>query len=349
MELYGFNRKDFNSDADFLQAIIDAEPVRQIDLPSGVFLIDKPLVIANGCSITMRADTVLLAVAEMDYVLSYVEYSDAKFPVTGSTSPSMPYPTKLAGHVVLNCSKRISGGTIDGAGLANCLYIAKFRHLTVCDMTMLNGKKYNLYVDGGVELYANNLHIRTTISGLAGNVGVYANGGDNHYSDIVVIDCTIGMFMDNYDAGANRLFRCHVWGGPMAPLPGENDCEYLKDSIGFKIVSGENVLRDCYADTAKIGYDIYNWTRMLGCAYFNNYPPFKLDDVTIIRKHTGDPLMVKDCFLKNSCPKCTLFDGNTENVIWRDNLLFEMDHPDFAIGGISYYIPEGENDTSYAR
>ena len=348
MELYGFNRGDYNSDADYLQAIINDQQARQINLPGGTFLIDKPLVINNGCSIVMQADTVLLATAEMDFVLSYIGNANHVYPTTGSKSPTMVEPSRIAGHPVLNTSKRLSGGTIDGAGLASCLYVSGFSHHTVCDMTLINGKKYGMYVDGGVELYATNLHIRATISGLSGNVGVYANGGDNHYSDIVVIDHTIGMFFDNYDAGANRLFRCHVWGGPMAPLPGQKDCEYLKDSIGFKLVSGENVLRDCYADTAKIGYDVHNWTRMFGCAYYNNYH-FGLDDVTIIRKNNEDPLMVKDCFLKKSCPNCTLFEGDTSNVIWRDNILFELAQPEFADGGISYFLPEGHPDTSYAR
>ena len=347
MEIKGFLRESFNSDSDFLQALIDAEQGGHVALPSGTFLIDKPVVITNGSSLTMNSDTVLLATAEMDYVLSYKEDYNAKL-ASSSGLPILKKPSEIAGHPVLNGSKRISGGTIDGAGLANGIYVSAFRHMTVSDMTIINGKKYNLYVDGGVELYANNLHIRTTMSGLAGNVGVYANGGDNHYSDIVVIDCTIGMFMDNYDAGANRLFRCHVWGGPIPPLPGEKDCEYLKDSIGFKIVSGENVLRDCYADTAKIGFDIHNWTRMIGCAYYNNYR-FGLDDVTIIKKNNDDPLLIKDCFLKKSCPNCTLFEGDGTNVMWRDNILFELEQPEFAQGGLSYFLPEGHPDTSYAR
>lgn len=135
----------------------------------------------------------------------------------------------------------------------------------------------------------------------------------------------------------------------MPALPGESEPEYLKDSIGFRLVSGENVLRDCYADTSKIGFDVHNWTRMLGCAYYNNYRAFGLDGVTIIKKNNDDPLMVKDCFLKKSCPNCKLFEGDKTNVVWRDNLLFELDQPDFGEGGIAYFLPEGHPDTAYAR
>ena len=349
MKINGIKRKKFNSDAEFLQAAIDASPMGAVHLPSGTFLIDKPVVITNGCSVIMEPDTVLLATAEMNFVLSYIEHGGDFKAANRTSEPWNESASKIAGHFVMSTSKKISGGAIDGAGLANGLFVSNFRHLTVENVSIFNGKKYGFYVDRGVELYANNLYVRTTMSGLAGNVGVYTNGGDSHYSDIIVIDCTIGMHLDDYDAGANRLFRCHVWGGPMPPLPGEKDCEYLKDSIGFKLVSGENVLRDCYADTAQIGYDVYNWARIFGCAYYNNYRPFKLDDVIIIRKNTDDPLMVKDCFLKKSCPSCTLFAGDKTNVVWRDNLLFEMEQPDFGDGGIAFFLPEGHPDTAYAR
>ena len=348
MEIDGLKRENYDSDSDFLQSLIDAKQAGHVDLPSGTFFIDKPVVINNGCSLTMSPTTVLLATAEMDYVLSYVETDSEACPVTGIRVPAIDGASEEAGHLVFNGSKRISGGVVDGAGKANGILIDRAKHFTLSDITITNGKKYNLYVNGGYELCASNVYIRTTMSGLAGNVGVYSNGGDSHYSDIIVIDCTVGMFLDNYDAGANRLFRCHIWGGPIKPLDGETDREYLKDSVAFRLVSGENVLRDCYADTAKIGYDVYNWTRMLGCAYYNNYV-FKLDDVTIIKKHNADPLMVKDCFLKKSCPNCTLFDGDETNVIWRDNLVFELNQPNFGEGGISYYLPEGHPATKYAR
>lgn len=348
MEINGLVREEYDSDSNFLQALLDRKQAGCVYLPGETFFIDKPLVITNGCSLVMSPDTVLLATREMDFVLTYEEtWVDFKAS-PGRKIPLMEEPSRIAGHAIPNNSKRITGGTVDCAGLANGVKMKNFNHTTVSDMTIMNGKKYNLYVDHGYELYANNIHVRTTMSGLAGNVGVYTNGGDSHYSDIVVIDCTIGVFLDDYDAGANRLFRVHVWGGPMPPLPGEKDCEYLKDSVGFKIVSGENVLRDCYADTSKIGFDVYNWTRILGSSFYNNYV-FGLDDVTIIRKNNDDPLMVKDCFLKKSCPNCTLFEGNPTNVIWRDNILFELDQPEFGDGGISWYLPPDAPEIKYAR
>ena len=346
MEINGLKRENFTSDADFIQALLDAEQGAHVCLPSGTFMIDKPIVITNGASLEMKANTLLVATAKMDYVVSYIEHG-GEWTAAGRTNyPGLDAASRAVGHFVPNTSKRIMGGIIDGAGLAGCLFVSNFRHLKVSDMTLLNPKTYGLYVNYGVELVAYNVFIQTTISGLAGNVGVYANGGDNHYEDIVVIDCTTGIFMDNYDAGGNRLFRCHVWGGPMPALPGETDREYLKDSIGFKLVSGENVLRDCYADTSKIGYDVHNWQRLIGCTYYNNYGPFKLDDVIIINKHTDDPLLVTNCFLKKTSPLCTLIAGDKSNLIWHDNLLFEMDQPVENAGGISFYVPEGEEDTA---
>ena len=230
--LYGVRRKRNMSDADFLQAVIDANPSTDLHIPSGTFLIDKPIVINNNASLTMNSDTVLIAVAEMDFVLTY--QGNFNSPTEGKITP--PYWKEIIldkaslaiGRAVYDAGKHITGGVIDGNGMASCLYINGFGHFTVRETNCLNGKKYGFYVGGGVEMVASNMYIRCTMSGLAGNIGLYTNSGDNHYEDIIVIDHTIGIYLDNYDAGANRLFRCHAWGGPVPALPGENECEYLK-------------------------------------------------------------------------------------------------------------------------
>ena len=155
--------------------------------------------------------------------------------------------------------------------------------------------------------------------GLRGNVGVSSRGGDSHFIDCIVVDYTVGFEM--LKGGANRLTRCHVWGGPIPPKSEGELPEMLIDSINYNLDANDVVLTDCYADTGKIGFKINKSARLIGCAYFNNYT-YKMDDVTVI-EHTGGELLVTNCMLRKTSPNATLYKGSKENVIWRDNILSE--------------------------
>lgn len=311
-------RDGFSSDSDWIQATVEANPEQKIYIPEGIYKLDKPIVIRNGASLKMDKATLLLAVKEMDFVLRYEGngYLFEKF-------------SAEVGHNVLDFNRFVEGGTIDGNGLASCMLLDGYRHFTMRDTTFLNGKKYGLRVGeeggrGGYELIATNLYFRCTISGLKGNAAVYSDHGDSHYTDIVVVDYTIGFDMRG-TAGANRLTRCHVWGGPLPPIEEGGDREMLIDSVGFRLYSAENLLRDCYADTSKIGFDIYNWARLLGCSYYNN-DYFKLDNTTVIRHNTPAPLIVDGCFFRK-IGNSELLQGTKENVTWGNNYMNGFKNP----------------------
>lgn len=278
---------------------IAATPSGVLTVPRGTYRIASPVRVTNGCSIQMNKNAKLVAVQEMDYVLE----------VDGS------------GVALHDYNRFVKGGCIDGAGLASCMRLAGFVHFTLKDATFLNGRAYGLRVDGGCELIANNLYFKCVIPGLAGNSGVYLNGGDSHYTDCVVVDYTIGFNVAS--GGSNRLTRCHVWGGPLPPVKPGEPCEMLKDSINFRIAASSTILRDCYADTGKIGYEVGGWdTRLLGCSYFNN-KGFRLDGITII-KHLRGRLLVADGGFVKTTPNVTVYDGCGE-VEW-----FNMSYSGFG-------------------
>lgn len=308
-EICGFPRENYASDSEWIQAAIDENPGKEVFIPAGVYKIDKTLNVYNGASVRMDKGAILLAACEMDYVLNY-------------DSPGYTYPVSdEIGRDVLDFNRYVIGGTIDGAGLASCMSLEDYRHFTLRDTAFLNGKKHGLRVGRGVELIASNLYFKCNISGLAGNTAVYAIGGDNHYTDIVVVDYTVGFDISKDGHGANRLTRCHVWGGPLPPLAEGEDCEMLVNSVGFRLDAWDTLLRDCYADTNKIGFDVYNAVRLLGCSYYNNFA-FKLNDTTVIRKNTDEQMIVDGClFIK--VERSTLFEGNKENVVWNNNILRE--------------------------
>lgn len=264
---------------------------QKLFIPDGVYEIAEPIVVDNRCSLLFQAKAVWKAVKEMEFVLTY---------------------EKCGMHTAL------IGGTIDGDGLASCLLIGGYCHFTFRDFNLTNGKIYGLRVIPGCEMIVNNIYCKCTKPGMEGNVGISSIGGDSHYTDIVIVDYTVGMEMigDEF-AGSNRLTRCHVWGGPVKNEAGE--CVMLKDSISFRMSGPDNLLRDCYSDTAVIGFQISNNTRLIGCSYYNN-PVFPLDDVVVI-DHKEGWLLVSDGYFTQHTDHATLYRGNNKNVVWSNNYL----------------------------
>jgi len=286
-------------------------------IPRGVYLVDQMLEITNCCSLLMHKSAVLKAVKEMDYVLKY------------DAAASYPDLQECDGHLVPSddhdaedWNLYIVGGYIDGAGLASCLCLNSFKHFTMRDVSLRNGRKYGLKIEdtGSMwtyELVAQNLYVKCTMPGLGGNAGISSNGGDSHFIDCVVVDYTTGFEL--LGGGSNRLTRCHVWGGPIPPRSEGELPEMLIDSVNYVLSSYDAILTDCYADTGKTGFRITQPARLIGCSYFNNYT-YQMDDVTVI-DHVSGELMITNCMFRKTSPNATLYKGDNENVIWRDNIL----------------------------
>lgn len=300
-------------------------------IPRGVYCIASPIVITNFCSLLMHKGAVLKAVKEMDFVVSWdggAQYDDL-----------IVYDEN--GEIFDDDNLFISGGDIDGAGYASCLKISGYHHFTLKDITLHNGKKYGLCTTGnhGYELIATNIYAKCTISGLAGNVGIYSDKCDSHYTDCVVVDYTTGIEMR---AAANRLTRCHVWGGIIKPKTGftqkewcelyrrrkcgldvydaESDKgwsvkelpEMLADSCCFRIVGYSNVLTGCYADTGMTGFEIHNTTTMDSCGSFNNFR-FGMEG-DIATDHIGGELYITNSIFRKSTPTSKLYRGNSSHL-----------------------------------
>lgn len=286
-------------------------------IPKGVYEIESMLTVTNCCSILMHKSAVLKATKEMDFVLFY------------DAASSYPDLEECDGHLVPSDDHDaedwnlfVIGGYIDGAGKASCMCLNSFKHFTMRDVSLRNGKKYGLRIEeqGSMwtyELVAQNLYLKCTMPGLMGNAGISSNGGDSHFIDCIVVDYTKGFEM--LGGGSNRLTRCHVWGGPIPPRSEGELPEMLIDSVNYVLSSYDIILTDCYADTGKTGFLITQPARLIGCSYFNNYT-YKMDDVTIIDHRSGE-LLVTNCLLRKTCPNTTLYKGENKSVIWRDNIL----------------------------
>lgn len=297
-------------DSGRLQRAIDACPEGVLYIPKGFYEIAKTVRITNFCSLQMHKSAQLRAVAEMDFVLEYDGNA-----IYNGTAPVNQYGERFCDQNIF-----IQGGDINGNGLASCLSMDGYIHVTIRDITCRNGKKYGLYVgDHGYELIVYNAYFRCTISGMAGNTAIYSIGGDSHYTDCIAVDYTIGVRI--VKGGSNRLTRCHIWGGPLPALKEGEDREMLKDSIGYHIGGGDTVLRDCYADTSKIGFLIEGDATMSGCAYFSN-PVFHLDHITAIKHEKGN-LTVEQCRFTRTCDDFKVYEGTNKGISWNSNYYCE--------------------------
>lgn len=326
------------SDAERIQRAIDATYNGILWIPKGDYRIETPLFITNRCSLKMHPAARLIAVAEMDFLLTYNAAGDYHALTLFNED----------GSVYDNLGLFLEGGDLEGNGKASCLAITNAHHFTVSNLTLHNGREYGLYVGGKngghiYELVCNNVYCKCTMKGLAGNVGIWSDKHDAHFNDCFVIDYTVGMRLLG---SANRISRCHLWGGTVPPenysvrewseiygarkrallsgVYGENSNRYdngvpemLENSISFDIQGGCNILDGCYADTAEIGYRIHGDTRITGCDFFNNQLMGLKKSTAIC--HLGGKLQVTMSCFRATVGTEKLYEGSGEQVEWDKN------------------------------
>ncbi len=261
--------------------------------PRGEYAIDEMLVVTNQVSFLLHKSACLKAAAKMPFVLKYF----------GREMEDGGHDGAQVDHGLF-----IRGGVVDGNGLASCVNAMGLRHFTISDTTYRNGCRVGLQlgdaslpngVAGGYEVVANNLYFICTMPGLAGNVGLLTYIGDSHFTDVIVVDYTVGIRDCRW---SNRFTRCHVWGGPVKN-PQTKRPEYLPQSIAFDLHGYDAVLDSCYADTAMTGFNVCTMTRLVNCAYHNNWR-FKMDNPTVI-DHRSGRLLVTGCRFDKASPSAT--------------------------------------------
>ena len=111
-----------------LQRAVDACGRGVLYIPKGVYRIRQMIEVKNCCSLLMHKSAVLKAVAELPFVLFY----DAE--------SSYPDIVEKDGHIVPSGDPDaedwnlfVTGGVIDGAGLASCMCLNSFKHFTMRD------------------------------------------------------------------------------------------------------------------------------------------------------------------------------------------------------------------------
>ena len=299
-------------DAARIQRAVNALPEGSLYIPKGVYRMSSTLMVTNRCSIELNRGATLRAEKALEYVVKV----DAR-------------PIWRTWNLFFN------GGIIDGNGLSSCMALDGFSPFYMRNVTFLNGKKFGLRVNGeagGGGIFANDLYFRCTMRGLAGNTALYSSGCDGTYTDCLAVDWTTGFRMDG---GGNRLTGCHAWGGTVPPREGGRFPEMLESSVCFHIAGWHNLVRDCYADTATIGYLVEGGGVQILGSWFLNNTTFKLDDIVIVDQRGGD-LVVADCRFSNS-PGTKVYRGRPgTKVSWSNNVYCGFGNGDDLPGAARY-------------
>ena len=297
--------------ARILRAVEAAGPGGVVWFPRGTYAIDARLVVSNQVSFLLHKSACLKAVQPMPFVLTYF----------GRQMEDGGHAGTEVDHNLF-----IRGGVFDGNGCAGGVQAMGLRHFTLADTTYRNCRGVGLKlgepslpntVAGGYEVVANNLYFVCTRPGLAGNTGLLTYIGDSHFTDIVIVDYTVGISDRRW---SNRFTRCHVWGGPVCN-PETNRPEYLPGSIAFDLRGYDAVLDNCYADTAMTGFNVLTMVRLVNCASHNNWR-FKMDGPTVIKHWTGLLIVTGGRFDKASPHATAYWRGpKAGELVWRDNTL----------------------------
>ncbi|MBQ0032695.1 MAG: hypothetical protein KBT68_07830, partial [bacterium] len=286
------------------RAIAATVPGDVLYFPKGIYEISRTIMATNGISLLLHKSATLKAVTKMENLLVIDRLSTW----SQGGKEGIAYDQGLF----------LRGGHLDGNGLATCLYLNRYFHFTVRDVVFANGYPYGLHVGkAGAEIVANNLYFRTYLKGLAGNVALFSEGNDSYYTDIVVVDYTVGL---RTTGGANAFTHYRVWGGFVPPVAKGRLPEMLENSICFDLGGYMNMLRDSYADTGAIGFRLGGWgQQVVGCWFLNNVV-FGLKDITIVKQTPGShDMLVADCCFRGSGPQTKLYEG-PGTLKWRDML-----------------------------
>ncbi|MBR9689176.1 BppU family phage baseplate upper protein [Bacillus cereus] len=223
-------------------------PYKIMYFPDGNYRVTRPIRISADNSLELSKNARIYADAAIDYIFDF------------NTS------RKINSIYDLSKDCFIIGGTLDSNGKAkDILRLNKFMHFTLYDVEFKNGVNRGLVVNDtgamAAELIAMNLHFinEVTPPDLANCTAIVNLGTDNHFSDIITINWSVGF----YDKGNAVASKIHYW----ISRP-----EFIEHSIGFKLESNTNITQS-FADTARVSFKVLGGSPRISFStvYYNDF------------------------------------------------------------------------------
>jgi len=291
---------DGGDSARIMRAVDAAGTKGVVMFPRGEYEIDQMLVVSNGVSLMMHKSARLKAVREMPYVVKYL---------AGLHEPGCGWGDDR--------SIFVSGGEIDGRGLANCMNVMGVKHITLSGTNFRNGKGIGLKLgdcdvpprtSAGYEVVAHDLYFHSDMPGLGVNTAIVNLLSDSHFTDIIMVNYTYGI---QTWGGCNRFTRCHFWGWK----------DRVRKSVAFDVWGGDIILSECYADTAETGFWIRGDATMSNCTSCN-HPDCPMENPVAIRHDAGSLIVTASRFMEKEGEKKPALYVRGEKageIVWRDS------------------------------
>lgn len=226
-----------NDVSDEIQAIIDSNPNRTIYFPDGIYLLSKPLRTPANPS-----KSVDLQLSNYAVIRAAENWSgDSLIHLGGKDAAN---DTHTAGS-----NYSLTGGVLDGSGLANGISIDSGRETAVRNVSVKNtpvGIKVNYGANSGSS-DADISDVNIIGTGTTDSVGIYVEGYDNTFTNVRIGNVFTGVHLKS---SANSLRNIH-------PLYYSDYTDY-ENSCGFLDEGGNNIYDFCYSDQFCIGFRTVN-------------------------------------------------------------------------------------------
>lgn len=245
------------------------------------YLVKSSIIVSYQQCIKMSEMTIVKATDDFsddyyDNVILYV--NNSLYPSSRKNKNISNIPDYKGGYSLPNERQQVTGGCIDGNGVANCLKVNGYQGFQVSNISFLNPLNYGFNCQGGYEMIVSKCTCRNYIDNtekVAQLIGFKIGGTDQHISDCTAVDTHVGF---SIEGSSDRLSRCHHWCGPV-------DCQsgkYIPNSISFLIKQLDAILVACYADTSEINYKVESTgdAQLIGCGSFSNTSAFTVNKCT---------------------------------------------------------------------
>ncbi len=219
--------------ADGIQAVIDSNPNRTIYFPDGEYLVSKPIV--TPADPRKSVDLQLSNYAVIKATDGFE--GDAVIMLGGKDAAN---DTHTAGS-----NYSLTGGVVDGSGIANGVEISGGRETVIRD-TSIKNTVVGIYIAYGANSGSSDADISGVNiigTGKTDSVGILVDGHDNTITNVRIGNVFTGVILRS---SSNSLRNVH-------PLYYSDYTDY-ENSTGFLDEGGGNIYDFCYSDQFCIGF-----------------------------------------------------------------------------------------------
>ena len=220
-----------------IQNLIDMNPNRTIFFPDGVYLLRKPILTSSD-----SRKSVDLVLSNYATLLAAPDWNSDEAMVRLGAKDG-------ANSLEPGCNYSLTGGIIDGAGIARGISIDGGRETRVQNTNIKNvscGLHIKYGINGGSS-DADILNVNITGNGCLESIGILVEGFDNTLTNMRIANVFTGVTVKG---GGNMLRNIH-------PLLYMNDItrNNFEKSVGFSIHHPMNWFDYCYSDQFSTGFE----------------------------------------------------------------------------------------------